>query len=54
MIKNEFQYMEALTIASKYFDADDDSYEAYLRDIIVDEIVAYEDVHFPIDMVAPE
>lgn len=48
MIENETQYQEALKWVYEVWECDTDTPEGQVMDMVVNEIVKYEGIHYPI------
>ena len=49
MIKTETDYLNALSMAEAWMDAEPGSRAEDMLRLLVDDIVAYEEVHYPIE-----
>ena len=54
MIRTEADYLNALTMAETLMDATPGSPEEEMLSLLVDDIVAYEDIHYPIEPPDPD
>ena len=48
IIENEKDYEVAMYIVDKYFNVSQSCIEGRLLDVMVDAVVAYEEIHYPI------